>query len=233
MGVCCISEVEPIQQPKPCEKAFSWRFWIFQIVLLAILAVFTIHGISKQRKKVDQVKTISSLRGIGFALAEFEDNFGSYPCDGTAKLVAKQFPKQGHDLSGTSSNALFLQFFAAGLTETEQMFYAKTLGVRKPDGDTSPGKLLEKGELGFAYVAGLTSEGNPASPIVFAPIIPGTTKFDPEPFEGRAVFLRVDNSVSSLVIGEDGHCRSGGIDIFSPENPIWDGKAPDIRYPEL
>jgi hypothetical protein len=30
------------------------------------------------------------------------------------------------------------------------------------DGDIAPGKLLAKGEVGFAYVAGLSSAGNPA-----------------------------------------------------------------------
>ncbi len=32
--------------------------------------------------------------------------------------------------------------------------------------------------------------------------------------------------------GKDGRVLLGGFDILSVENPIWDGKAPDIRYPE-
>lgn len=91
---------------------------------------------------------------------------------------------------------------------------------------------MEKGEVGFAYVAGLSSEGNPARPIAFAPLIPGTKQYDPKPFNGKAVFLRIDNSATSLPIQKDGRVLPGGIDILSAENPIWDGKAPDIRYPE-
>ena len=72
----------------------------------------------------------------------------------------------------------------------------------------------------------------PARPIAFVPVIPGTVRFDPKPFDGNAVFLRMDCSVTSLKIVKDGRACSGGIDILSPENPIWDGKAPDIRYPE-
>jgi hypothetical protein len=93
--------------------------------------------------------------------------------------------------------------------------------------------LLRKGEVAFAYVAGLKSEGNPARPIAFAPVIPGTTRFDPEPFDGKAVFLRIDCSVTSMNIRKDGHVLYEGTDILSPENPIWGGTEPDIRYPDL
>lgn len=70
--------------------------------------------------------------------------------------------------------------------------------------------------------------------LAFCPIIPGTDRFDPKPFDGQAIFLRTDNSVISMRIGKDGHIYDDkGIDILSPENPIWDGQAPDIRYPDL
>jgi hypothetical protein len=35
-----------------------------------------------------------------------------------------------------------------------------------------------------------------------------------------------------MPIGKNGQVLHDGIDILSIENPIWDGKAPDIRYPE-
>lgn len=224
-------EGESYAKPMPARKPFGRRFWLFQIVLIAVLAAFSIYITCKQKKKADQTRTISSLRQIGFALLEFENVFGSYPSEATARLVTKQFPKHGHNLSG-SSNALFRQLFAAELTQSEAMFYAKVPGVRKPDGDITPGKLLKKGEIGFAYIAGLSSKGSPARPIALAPVIPGTKRFDSKPFEGKAVFLRGDNSVTSLPIGKDGRVLLNGIDILSAENPIWDGKTPDIRYPE-
>lgn len=227
-------EVQPDQLTMPSGKPFSWRFCIIQIVLIAILVGLATPYVIEQKKMADQTRATGNLRQISLVLYEFENDFGSYPSEATAQLVTRQHPKHGHVLSGRSSNALFRQLFAARyVTECESFFYAKIPGVRKPDGDTSPGKLLEKGEVGFAYVAGLTSEGNSSRPIAFTPMIPGTKKIDPEPFEGRAVFLRTDGSVSSLIIGKDGHCRIGGIDILSSENPIWDGKATDIRYPDL
>jgi hypothetical protein len=113
------------------------------------------------------------------------------------------------------------------------MFYAKISGSRKPDGVISPGHALEKGEVGFGLVSSLSTAGNPARITVFCPIIPGTTKFDPKPFGGRAIALRVDNSATHYEIQEDGHIYLDGINLLSPKHPIWKGKAPDIRYPDL
>lgn len=224
-----MSEKESIQQSKPSP---DWRFWILIAAIFIIAAILITPLFIKKRGGCDMPGQSNNLRQIGLALLEFDNDYGTYPSDTTAALVTKNDPAHGYDLSGTSSNALFRQLFAAKLTQTEQMFYARIPGIRKPDEDISPGRLLQKGEVGFACIAGLSSAGNPARLIAFAPIIPGTTKFDPKPFEGRAFFLRVDNSVSSLPIGKDGHVRTRGIDILSPENPIWKGKAPDIRYPE-
>jgi len=225
-------EEESCAKPKPEREPFGWASWLVLAVVIASLAGLTQPKVIRSRKASDQTEATRNLRQIGIALCEFENDFGELPNDHTADLVTQACPEHGHNLSGTSSNALFRQLFAAEIILSEQMFYAEVPGTRKPDGDIDPGKLLEKGEVGFAYVAGLSSKGNPARPIAFAPVIPGTNRFDPEPFDGYAVFLRIDNSVSSVVIGKDGHCRIGGIDILSVENPIWDGKAPDIRYPE-
>jgi hypothetical protein len=115
------------------------------------------------------------------------------------------------------------------------MFYANISGSRKPDGDTTPKEALNKGEVGFAYISGLSSKDDPATPIAFAPIIPSTTKFEPDGFDkvGKAVILRLDGAVISYDIQKDGHIYDKGIDLLSPKHPVWKGKAPDIRYPEL
>ena len=64
-------------------------------------------------------------------------------------------------------------------------------------------------------------------------MIPGTDRFDPKPFEGKAVLLRMDNSVTSLPIQKDGHVLLYGKNLFDPTNPIWDGKPPVIVWPDL
>ena len=74
----------------------------------------------------------------------------------------------------------------------------------------------------FGYVAGLSTEGNPARVLAFCPIIPGTDRFDPKPFDGKAVVLRMDNSVTSLSINEDGYAMVGEKTLFETgEDTVW------------
>ena len=183
-------------------------------------------------KKAELVEAISNLKQINLALYEFQMQYGSYPNDQTAELVRQKHPSK-FNLSGTSSNARFRQLFAAKIVESEQIFYAKFPGVSRPDGDTSSGHLLDKGEVAFAYIAGLPTKDNPSLPIAFGPVIPGTNRFDPKPFKGKAIILRIDNSVSVIRIKENGEAMiSGGESLLDPNNKLWNGKAPDIRYPE-
>jgi len=225
-------ENPPTEEPIAERKPLGWVFWVFLVVFIFMVAGLTAPMVIRCPKKASQTQATSNLRQIGFALVEFESEYGSYPGDNTTKTVSEAFPDHGLDLSSKSSNALFRQLFAAGFTQSEQMFYAEVKGTKVPDGDISPGQVLKQGEVAYGYIAGLSSAGNPARPIAFCPIIPGTDRFDPKPFKGKAVFLRCDNSVASLNIDENGHAISGGTNILSPENPIWDGAAPDIRYPE-
>ena len=101
-----------------------------------------------------------------------------------------------------------------------------------PDGIIIPSEALKKGECGFAYISGLPIAGNPNRPIILTPLIPGTTKFDPKPFDGKAIVLHIDNSVTTFEIKKDGTIHDKHGDILSPNHPFWNGKAPDIRYPE-
>ncbi len=209
-------------------KPFGWRFWLllFGSIVLFFSFIF-IHTMPGDRYGADRTEAISNLKQIGLALYEFQKQHGTFPNDQTAVQHPSEF-----NLSGTSSNALFRQLFAAEIVESEQMFYAKFPGISKPDGDTSPGHLLEKGEVAFAYIAGLSTKDNPSLPIAFGPVIPGTNRFDPKPFKGKAIILRIDNSVSVIRIKENGEAFTGGESLLDPNNKLWNGKAPDIRYPE-
>lgn len=226
------NETPPPEEPIEEKKPLGWLFWVFLILVILALAGLTAPMVIRCPKKASQTEATSNARQIGLALMEFEDEYGSYPNEKTSKAVTENFPEHGLNLSGKSSNALFRQLFAAGLTQSEAMFYAEVNGTKKPDGDISPRELLKTGEVGFGYIAGLSSEGNPARPIAFCPIIPGTDRFDPKPFKGNAVILRVDNSVTSVNIDKNGHAMVEGKNILSPDHPIWNGQAPDIRYPE-
>ena len=202
-------------------------------VLFAIVLLLVAPPMMRTTNRGYQAEAINNARQIGLALLEFEMDYG-YPNGTTVAAVTKRFPAHGFDLTGSSSNALFRQLFAAELTYSELMFYAKTKDCKKPDGIITRGEALKRNEIGFSYNAGLTSTGaDPLTPIVLTPLIPGTTKFDPKPFDGKAIILHIDNSVRTYDIAKDGHIYDAkGINLLSPKHPIWKGKAPDIRYPE-
>jgi hypothetical protein len=226
------NETPPTEEPVEEKKPMGWLSWVLILVVILSLAGLTAPMVIRCPKKASQTEATSNLRQVGIALLEFDTDYGRFPDDETSKTVTENFPDHGLNLSGKSSNVLFRQLFAAGLTQSEAMFYAEVNGTRKPDGDISPGEVMKKGEVGFGYIAGLSSKGNPARPLAFCPIIPGTDRFDPKPFKGKAVILRIDNSVTSVNIDKDGHALVGGMNVFSPTNPIWSGEKIDIRYPE-
>ncbi|MFN4942918.1 MAG: hypothetical protein ACK40T_05910 [Akkermansiaceae bacterium] len=213
-------------QPKKY-KPFGWRFWLLLIGCIVILCSFAFNSISFDRTRSYRAEAVSNLKQIGYALYDYQDQYGTYPND----LTAKQHPSE-FNLSGSSSNAIFRQLFAADIVENEQIFYANFPRVSRPDGDISSGHLLEKGEVAFAYIAGLSIEDKPSLPIAFGPIIPGTIRFDPKPLNGKAIVLRIDGSISVLKLRPDGHAISAGESLLDPDNSLWKGKAPDIRYPE-
>lgn len=215
-------------------KSFGWPFWLLAVGLIGFLYWLAQPTVIRAHQNIPLTEATSNLRQIGLALFEFDTEYGTYPSDATAAQVTKNNPGHGFDLSGKSSNALFRQLFAANITQSEQMFYAKISGAEKPDGNITAGKALEPHEVGFGYIPRLSTAGNPSRVLAFAPIIPGTDRFDPKPFEGFAVFLRIDNSVASVKIDENGHAIVDGQNVLSPKHPVWGESVEglDIRYPE-
>ena len=200
---------------------------------IALLALFFAQYLLPPPDKSSfETEAISNARQIGLALFEFETEFGTYPNTTTIPSVEKEHGNS-IKLSGTSSNTLFRQLFATEIAQSEQMFYARIKDSIRPDGDITPGNILEPGSCGFSYITGLSSKDDPAIPIALTPLIPGTTKFDSKPFKGKAIVLFIDNSVRSFDIQKDGHIYDKGINLLSSKHPVWKGKAPDIRYPDL
>jgi hypothetical protein len=217
------------------EKSKSLEYTLGILILLgSVAAIFIWYEVRMRQRSVGHryAQSVNNARQIGLALMEFDIEYGSYPNKTTVPLVTKSHPAHGYDLSGTTSNAIFRQLFAVGFTQSEQMFYANIPGTIRPDGDIAPGEALKKGEVGFSYISGLSSKDDPLTPLVIAPLVPGTTKFDPEPFKGEIIILHIDNSVRTYPISVDGHVYDKGINLLSAKHPIWKGKAPDIRYPE-
>jgi prepilin-type N-terminal cleavage/methylation domain-containing protein len=212
------------------------------IVIIAALAGLTAPMVIRQRKKADQTEAVSNARNIGLALFEFETAYGSFPDTTTADQVKTNTETQ-LTLGTANANDFFRQLIAAEICQSEAMFYAKTAFTKKPDDvyNTSE-KALAKGEVGFGYImngtAAFSTAGNPARPIVVAPLaFPFQTgQFDLDYYDAKAVVLRIDNSVQSLQILRTSKLAQlgGGNNLLQTgESTVWGTDAtPTIINPD-
>lgn len=214
-------------------KRFSWvRVVVLLLVVGGPLLWMTRPTVIRSERNSDLTEAVSNARQIGLALFEFDLEYGSYPSVGTIGAVEA---KTGTSLrlGKATSNDFFRQLIAAELVTDEGLFHVKGKGVRKPGWWSSDQDVLGKGECGFAYIRGLSSKGNPSRPIVMAPVVPGTRRFDPEPFDGHAVVLRIDNSVTRHRIDPDGRLMRDGMDWLDPSHPVWGAEKPVTAWPDL
>lgn len=223
----------PLQEDAiPSRKKWSWLKAIVILAVLFLLAGLTAPMTLRCRKKADQTEAVNNARQIGLALFEFQEEYGSFP-DATTIAPVRQATESTLTMGSASSNDFFRQLIAAGIAQSEAMFYAKIDGTRKPDGVFDKGaEALKKGECGFTYFLGARNSDSTKRPLVVTAMIPGTDRFDRKRFDGRAVILRMDNSVSSHNIDKDGHVIVDGRNLMDPHHPIWDGHAPAIAWPE-
>ncbi len=175
---------------------------------------------------------MTNAKMIGLALFEFDQNYGKYPDATTAPAVRL---KSGSTLSlaDRTSNDLLAQLLASGILSNECYFYAKSESSRRPDNVFhNDATLLEHGECAFAYIAGLSSRDSPNTPILFGPVIPGTTTLDGEFCNGKAIVLRLDYSATAEKIDSSGKIIINGRDLLDPRQPYWHGKHPDVKWPK-
>lgn len=187
-------------------RGFTLVELLVVIVIIAALAGLTAPMVIRQRHKADQTEAVNNAHQIGIAMLEFDTEYGSYPDAATADAVATATGKT--KVSGTDANGMFRQIFSAGLVQSEAIFYAKTAYTNKPDGVTTlETDFLKKGECAFGYImkgattTAFSSSGNAGRPIIATPLkktMDGT--FDSDYYDGKAVVLKVDNSITSLVI---------------------------------
>jgi len=200
-------------------------------VFIAMLAGLTAPMVIRQRKKADQTEAVSNARSFSLALFEFETEYGGFPNASTAQAVADDAGEPA--ITGSSSNARFRQLIQARITQSEQAFYAKTSGSRKPDGNISGDNALAPGECGFGYIENIRTDDKIPRPIAMAPFKPGSQEFDPMPFDGKAVVLWSDASVRTLPIDRTtGEVILDGQNLLDPAHPVWGGTPPSLLLPE-
>ena len=203
----------------------------FFVMGIAGLAGLTAPMVIRQRNKANQTEAVNNARQMGLALVEFGDEYGAYPSETTAAKVAANTSSPA--MTGNSSNARFRQLIQSGVVQSEMVFYSRCQGARKPDNDFTGNKALESGECGFAFIENLDPKDENSRPIAMTPMVSGTDRFDPMPFDGKAVILWTDNSVRSLPIDRaSGQVMLDGRNLLDPEHPVWSGKAPEILLPE-
>jgi prepilin-type N-terminal cleavage/methylation domain-containing protein len=210
------------------------------ITIIAALAALSAPMILKQQSKAYQTEAISNARQIGLALTEFETEYGSFPDDTTAEAVAT-----GTDTTkvvGSKANDRFRQLIRAGIAQSELMFYAKTSYTKKPDGVfNNDSSALAPGEVGFGLMGkaggtALSNGGNPSRPVAMAPfdaVLDGE-KFDYDVYGGKAVILRLDNSVTSVsIIKTTGYVKINGKSLTQTgDDTVWGTSVtPAIVYP--
>lgn len=213
-----------------------WRkggiWFVVVFVMIVCFGGLTWPIVIRSHKDPRQTEAVSNARQIGMALFEFEAEYGKFPDATTAAEVRR---KTGLllPLQTKTSNDFFRQLIAAGIVQREVVFYAEINGCKKPSMWSVPSEDLAKGECGFSYLAGQSSRGNPSRPLIVTPLIPGTDRFDPTRFNGSAIILRLDNSVSSMPINRDGHVMSNGMNLLDPANPVWGIEKFTIVWPDL
>jgi prepilin-type N-terminal cleavage/methylation domain-containing protein len=220
-------------------RGFTLVELLVVIVIIAALAGLTAPMIIRQARKADAAEAVSNAKQIGLAMFEFQTDYGSYPDTGTITTVTTNNPASVYlaDIAApTTANGYFMQLFAAGITQSEAMFYAKSKLAIKSDGNIDTGEALADGECGFAYILdgtdGQTAAGNPSRIIAAAPM-KDATKFDIDPYDKKAVILRIDNSVISVNIDEaTGVAKANGANILDKAtSKFWGGVTPTVVIP--
>jgi len=221
------------EAPLPRSSKFIQRRFFYGIGILGVLLVIALIMAPKRKAIIcDVPEALSNLRQIGMALFQFQQEYGKMP-DFDTPAAVRESTGSVLPMGKKTSNDFFRQLFAAGMTESEWMFYARIPGTRKPDGVITGAKFLEKGECGFTYFLGAIKDCNPMRPLAVTSMIPGTDRFDPKPFKGNAFVARADNSVTSLPIDKQGHVIFQGRNLMDPAHPVWEGKPPAIAWPDL
>ncbi|WP_035615692.1 DUF1559 domain-containing protein [Haloferula sp. BvORR071] len=188
------------------------------------------EGLDKAKLAATRTVAINNLKQIGVALIEFDSEYGAYPNAETAKDV-KEATGTEFKLEGKTSNDFFRQLLLAGL-KNEKLFQFGAPAKPADNKFTTESEAFARGECEFAYFPGASASNDPSRPLVVAALLPGKMEFDPAVFDGKAVVLRNDLSVTVQPINEKGEVIVNGKSLLDPSQPYWQGKKPEVAWPK-
>ncbi len=200
-------------------KGFTLVELLVVIAIIAALAAMATPVIMKQNKKAAMTEATSNAKQIFYLLVEFDQDYGEFPGDDTAVDELSGY-------SGSNSNDYLAQLIEGGYTKSEEIFYAKggASNNKKPDNViTNKTDQLKKGECGFAYIKGMSTSDNSGRPVLFAPY-DTSQKFKPDPYDGKAVVLRIDGAVKQLLLNKTSNEAKigGGKTLFATgADTVW------------
>jgi prepilin-type N-terminal cleavage/methylation domain-containing protein len=224
-------------------KGFTLVELLVVIAIIVSLAALATPQIFKALKRAALAEALSNVRQVKFALDGFSNDFdGQYPNTDTAEKV-----EEGGGSGSQTSNDYFRQLFMSGVTQSETIFWVKNSPVasKSPPDDkvTEGGKpqsnlILQPGDCHWAYVTEQTNTSNVARPLVVDGYKRGTTEYDPELWDRKAIVLRIDGSARALRMRlSDGAILDGSNkDLLSTNADAWDGsgEAPEqlLKQPQ-
>ncbi len=194
-----------------------------RIIIAAVLGVITIVVIlgypPVSRKNYFHAVSIQNAKHWGYALFQFESEYGAYPNEETAELLREKFPEQAHLIKTNTANDYMRQLVIAGFGE-EKKFSLDSEYV-------NAAKMLDSGEFPFSYVVGLDASHESGRILLIGPLQKGKYVADEdlsrERFYNRSVVLCIDMSVRDPKLDEE---------FFDWSNPYWGGQKPKIVWPE-
>ena len=227
----------PIARPTlKLGKKIRWKVVLVSTSVLFISWLVAMHFVDLKAAREYRVYGSTRLASdnasrLLFSLYEFEEKYGKFPDASTIASVQRD-SGTSVTLSDRTSNDLFAQLLVLNLVTRERTFHTAGESTRFPDEVLTTGStLLQHGENSYAYIPGSLAQA-PDTPVIFAPVIPGTMILDPETFGGKALVVSTDSTRTFLPIDSFGKIILNGRDLFDPLQPFWNGKVPAVKWPK-
>lgn len=209
------------------------KHWIAVAALTAGIFYVATPKTHSDSQPVARTQAFNNGRQLHLTLIAFSEKYGTFPSSETLQKIVAE--KKITDYPLVTSNDYLRQLVASGFSKSDRIgwcHHPKVTGKSADDIVFPLDQAFAPGECGFSYVTGLSANSPPDMPVLLAPMIPGTTLFDPEPFKGKAIVVRVDGTVTSEAIKEDGRVNIGmGKTLFDADAPHWHGTTPYVVHP--